>query len=85
MRLALLLLIALSCQMPAILSPTIDPQGCNENTEHDCAGGGCCLDGWTCGGPQTSLFTTCEPGYCCEESDPTNLGAKRKQKVRMPR
>jgi hypothetical protein len=73
-----------NCQTPAILVPTADSAGCNPNTEHDCAGGGCCLTNWACGGQQPDLFTTCPADACCPEFDPTQLSARRPTKKRYP-
>lgn len=68
-------------------SPTApkDEQGCFVNTEHDCAGGGCCWNGYVCGGAQPDVFTTCADGYCCdEEENPQAPQARRRVKQRRP-
>jgi hypothetical protein len=67
---------------PPILAPTYDSQGCNVETEHDCAGGGCCLANWTCGGQQQDVFVTCAKDECCDEEDNPDLpGARRLRKM----
>jgi hypothetical protein len=73
-----------ACQTPAILEPTNDKAGCNPNTEHACAGGGCCLTDWTCGGPQPDLFATCPADQCCDESGDTYLPPEARRR-RMPK
>jgi hypothetical protein len=72
-----------ACRTPTILEPTKDRAGCNPNTEHDCAGGGCCLEGWMCGGAQPDLFVTCPADQCCDESGPND--APEAKRRRMPK
>jgi hypothetical protein len=75
----------IACQTPAVLAPTKDAAGCSVDTEHDCAGGGCCLQGYTCGGAQPGLPVTCESGYCCdEEPTSTTYGMRKRMRKRLP-
>lgn len=69
----------LACNAPAF--PTPGP-GCHDN-EHDCGNGACCLEGWTCGGPQVDAPETCPSGMCCfEEPNPPAPRKRREQRRR---
>jgi len=85
MRAVVLVLALLGCQDAQSPTAPKDEQGCFVNTEHDCAGGGCCPDNWTCGGAQPDVFVTCAEGYCCdEEESPQAPQARRRVKQRRP-
>jgi hypothetical protein len=75
-----------ACAKAPILDWKPDRQGCNPNTEHDCAGSGCCLLEWTCGGPQQGMPATCPEGMCCDEEETVDAwGARRMRARRMMR
>jgi hypothetical protein len=77
------LALAAACAPLPVLAPgPNDAAGCHPYTEHDCAGGGCCLDGWVCGGKQPDAFVTCPEGQCCNSGDTGALGMGAEPRMR---
>ena len=82
--LALGLVLAAACAPLKVLAPENDARGCNPNTEHDCAGGGCCLTGWVCGGKQPDAFVTCPQDSCCDSGE-YGVAADRQPRIAKKR
>lgn len=85
MKLAgVVLLSALAACAPAILTPAPGTYGPCGVSWHQCQDKSCCLENWTCGGPQPGLFVTCAADSCCDENDTPGLGGAHRTMKKRP-
>lgn len=81
---AALVLFGACAPLPVLAPGPDDAAGCHPYTEHDCAGGGCCLNNWVCGGKQPDAFVTCPEGACCNSGGSNSIGMGATPRV-MPK